>query len=69
MQYTFTPTDGHRAGTTIVLSNALKIRFEPGTGEVDDAVWAEAKNDSTVKQLLESEVLRVNDKSQPTAKK
>lgn len=59
MRYQFTPPDPRAAGTTIVVSDAVKVRLDPGNNEMDDDLWNQIKTDSTVKTMLESEVLRV----------
>lgn len=59
MKYIFTPTDPRTAGTTLVVSESVKVRLEPGTGEIDDTAWNLIKADSTIKAMIESDVLRV----------
>ncbi|MBW4692206.1 MAG: hypothetical protein KME27_10615 [Lyngbya sp. HA4199-MV5] len=56
MRYQFTPAN--RAGATTIVFANHRVSFIPGVGELDDDVWNDIKDDSTIVEMLEAETLR-----------
>ncbi len=57
MNYLFSPSG--RIAATQIVTPKQRVKLIPGSNEMDDAVWNDIKDDSTIAQMLEAETLRV----------